>query len=1049
MKKNRPALLPFRCTVKDIRIKVFTTVFTLLLHIVFGNMAFSQTESRVSGKVVDEYGIPLIGVNVVISGTSTGTVTDLDGNFSMSVSDLNAKLKFSYIGYLIEEVALDGRTTLNMKLRTDLLQLDEVVSIGYGVQKKSNVTAAISSVKSKDVKVSMVSSPLEALQGKAAGVEITPNSYMPGSSTDIRIRGVASINGANTLYVVDGIPLESNNLSMISPNDIESIEILKDASAAAIYGHRGVGGVILVTTKRGKKDKTEVSFDMSYGFQQPYHITKMANATEYAKITNRAIENDGGTIMLFDPDTMGVGTNWIKEITQIAPIHNYNLSVSGGSEKLSVSSSLGYFKQEGIVSKTGYDKFTGRLSANYDLGDKVKFGANFYTTYDRTETINDKNSYGGIIYNALSCDPIYPAYLPIDKQAGKNEFSIYHPTYGNIGNPVAQVARNFDNGNSISVLANVYASIEPIKGLIIKTSYSFDSRTTEKDDFWPTYAIEVTDSSGVNGVWYERGGSLHHSWENTLNYNKTLGEHQLGVLLGYAVESSVWKGLNASHLNLPSNEPSMRFLFMGTDPYHAVSSWYGEEAQIGYLLRTTYNYQEKYLLMFNIRRDGNTKFPAKSKFGVFPGVSGAWVVNKESFMDNVSWVSQLKLRAGYGSMGNSKPLAAYKYTDLFSVTSKYVFGRPNTENIVSASGPVSPGNPDLVWETVKDLNIGVDAGLFDGRLMIIADWYKRMVSDMIWEKPLSDITGVFDNPYNSAAGIFSNVGSMMNTGLDVTLTYQDKIDDFNYSVGLNGSTVKNEVLSLGDDAFIIEGNVRNLGNVKRTEEGRSVGEFYGLQTLGIFQTPDEVDAYVNRSGSKIQPNAKPGDIKYMNQNQDSLINSDDFVYLGSPLPKLTYGLNINLDYKGFDLAVYFYGVYGNKILDALKSAHENGQGYYNSREGLYDRAWYGEGSSSNQPRLSVLDPNGNFSKFSDFFLSDGSYFRLKNVQLGYTFPVKFSQDAGPQDIRIYIGAQNLFTLTKYKGFDPVLSDSNPRLLGIDYGNYPSARTFMIGTRINF
>jgi TonB-linked SusC/RagA family outer membrane protein len=1049
MRTNKPVLLTFREAKPAFRFKAFSMVILLLLQIVFANLAFSQGGKTVTGNVVDEDGISLVGVNVVIAGTTIGTVTNIDGNFGLQVSDLKSKLIFSFVGYLQEEVALEGRNTLNIKLKTNQLQLDEIVSIGYGVQKKSNVTAAISSVKGKDVKISMVSSPLEALQGKAAGVDITPNSYMPGSSTDIRIRGVASINGANTLYVVDGIPLESNSLSMISPGDIESIEILKDASAAAIYGHRGVGGVILVTTKRGKKNKTEVSFDMSYGMQQPFHITEMANATEYANITNRAIENDGGKLLQFNPDTMGIGTNWINEITRIAPIHNYNLSVSGGSDKLSVSSSFGYFKQEGIVKKSGYDKFTGRLSADYDLSKKVKFGANFYTTYDRTETINDKDSYGGIIYNALSCDPIYPVYLPLEQQAGKNEFSIYHPTYGNIGNPVAQISRNFHTGNTISVLANVFASIEPVEGLIFRTSYAFDSRTTEKDDFWPSYAIEVTDSSGVNGVWYERGGSLHHSWENTMNYTKAIGKHDFGLLLGYAVERSNSKGLNASHLNLPSNEPSMRFLFMGTDPYHSVGSWYGEEAQIGYLLRATYNYSEKYLLMFNVRRDGNTKFPAKNKFGVFPGVSGAWIVNKEPFMQNIAWVSQLKLRAGYGSMGNAKPLAAYKYTDLFSVTNKYVFGRPYTENIVSASGPVSPGNPDLKWETVTDLNVGIDASLLDGKVSLSADWYNRTVIDMIWEKPLSDITGVFESPTNSAAGIFSNIGSMLNRGLDLTITYNDKIGELNYAIGVNGSTVHNEVLSLGDDAFIKEGNVRNLGNVKRTEEGRSVGEFYGLRTLGIFQNQEEVDTYVGQDGNKIQPNARPGDLKYLNLNDDSQINADDYDYLGSPLPKFNYGFNMNLDYKGFDLAVYFYGVYGNKILDALKSAHENGQGYYNSRAGLFEKAWYGEGSSDTQPRLSVIDANGNFSKFSDFFLSDGSYFRLKNLQLGYTFPVKFSKESNRQNIRVYLGAQNLFTLTGYKGFDPVLSDGNPRLLGIDYGNYPSARTFMIGTKINF
>jgi TonB-linked SusC/RagA family outer membrane protein len=1021
----------------------------LALQLFFSSTAFSQTGTLVTGKVVDENGEAMIGVNVVIATTTIGTVTDLNGNFSLQVNDLNSSLRFSYIGYLNEEISLNGKTLVNLTLTPNLQKLDEVVVIGYGVQKKSNVTAAISSVKGEDVKVAMVSSPLDALQGKAAGVEVTSNSYMPGSSTDIRIRGIASINGVNTLYVVDGIPLEANNLNMISPNDIESIEILKDASAAAIYGHRGVGGVILVTTKRGKKDKIDVVFDMAFGMQQPYNITKMANATEYAKITNRAIENDGGTNMMFDPDTMGVGTNWMNEITQNAPIQTYNLSVTGGSEKLSVSSSLGYFNQEGIIQKSGYEKFTGRLSADFKASKMVKIGANVFTTYDKTETISDKDSYGGNVYNALSCDPIYPVYLPESEQAGKNEFSIYHPTYGNIGNPVAQIARNFDAGSSISVLSNVYGSIEPIKGLIIKTSYAFESRTTEKDDFWPTYAIEVTDSSAVNGVWYERGGNLHHSWENTVNYNKELGQHQLGALLGYTVESSVSKGLNASHQNLPSNDPSMRYLFMGTDPNYAVNSWYGEEAQIGYLFRATYNYSEKYLFMFNIRRDGSTKFPTENKFGVFPGVSGAWVIHKESFMENASWISQLKLRAGYGSMGNSKPLAAYKYTDLFNVTNKYVFGRPNTEYILAASGPVSPGNPDLVWETVTDLNIGLDAGFFDNKLMLMADWYARKVTDMIWEKPLADITGVFESQTNTTAGIFSNVGSMLNTGIDLSISYQNKIGDLNYSIGAIGSTVHNEVLSIGEDAFISEGNVRNLGNVKRTEEGRSVGEFYGLQTMGIFQTQTEVDAYVDESGNKIQPNAQPGDLIYLNANGDDIINDDDYVYLGSPLPKFTYSFNINLDYKRFDLTAYFYGVSGNKILDALKSAHENGQGYYNSREGLYERAWYGEGSSNTQPRLSVNDPNGNFNKFSDFFLSDGSYFRLKNVQLGYTFPVKLSNDSPKSEIRLYVGAQNLFTITDYKGFDPVLSDSNPRLLGIDYGNYPTARTFMFGARINF
>ena len=987
---------------------------------------------KVTGRVVSSSdNEPLIGVTVKVPDSSSGSITDLDGNYTINV-DKNATIEFTMVGFKSQQQQVQGRTVINVALQDMASDLEEVVVIGYGAVKKGDLTSSISAVKGEQLEKLSTGNVMNALQGQITGVQIQ-NAGSPGSSPRVIIRGVSTINGSDPLYVVDGMPV-GTNINFLNQNDIESMQVLKDASAAAIYGTRGSNGVILVTTKKGKAGAVKFNASVNVGLQT-LNKPDMAKASEYEKVFKQRYINDGN-----EPAYKGIenitdaqGTDWWDEcMNTVALQQSYDFGFSGGNDKLIYSANIGYYRQDSQYKVGEWQKLSARFSMEYNFNKVVKAGIDFTPRY---ENWNDTPS---LIGDLMSMDPTTPVMRP-ESEWTSNPYSNYARSNNNqTWNPVANMYRIDSGADEYGLLATPFVSITPIKGLTIRSQFGMNARFRITDKFNPDFYIDNLEQNTNNNAERRMENWVDWNWTNTITYMTTIAkDHNINVMGGYTMErfQDYWASAYAE--DIPSNTEDLRFPSAGTNNMKA----YGTNSYsslISYLARVMYNYKERYYLTASVRVDGSSKFSKDNQYATFPAVSGAWRVTAEPFMENQKFFDDLKIRAGWGKVGNQN-IDNSAYVSSIG-TADYVFG-PNADR-VTGTMLSALGNTALKWETVEDWNVGVDMTLLDSRLKITADYFQKKSHDMLMNADNLLILGYWN--WNSQ--MWQNIGSISSRGWELSVNWNDHVGDFQYGVGLNLSQIKNKAEKfLGEPIYT---GSYNGDYIARNEEGHELSLFYGYKTDGLFQNQTEVTSYTNQYGELLQPNAQPGDVRFVDLNHDGVINDQDKTYIGNPWPKLMMGLNLNASWKGFDLVAQFYGTFGNDVFNTNwgRYSGDSGQNVY---AGAYDAAWHGEGTSNRIPRLSVNDSNMNYTRISDFYVEDGSYLRCKLLQIGYTLPKKWFADK--LSARLSFSVQNLFTITNYSGADPEAASMGNGITetGIDWNGYPNPRTFLFGLNLNF
>ena len=976
---------------------------------------------------------PMIGLTALIKGTTNGTVTDLDGNYTLNNVPKDAIVVFSMIGYKTQEIKVNGRTTINVVMQDDTQALDEVVVIGYGAVKKGDLTSSIAAIKGDELKTLSSGNAMNSLQGKINGVQIS-SAGGPGTVPRVIIRGVSTVNGSNPLYVVDGMPV-GDNINFLDQNDIESMQVLKDASASAIYGTRGSNGVVLITTKKGTKGATKFTFTASAGFQT-LEKPDMAKASEYEYVLKSRYINDGNVPMYvgYNGITDAEGTDWWDEtMRKTALIHNYNLSFSGGTDKLLYSASIGYFGQDSQYKIGNWQKFTARFSMEYTFNNIVKAGIDFTPKYENWKDTPD------LIGSIMAMDPTTPVMRP-ESEWTDNEYDNYSRSHNSqVWNPVANMARMAKNTDEYGLLATPFINIEPIKGLIFRSQLGLNARFRLYDEFTPTFDIDNLERAETSVAKREMKNWIDWNWTNTLTWIKSFNQkHNLNIMAGYTMERFQHYWLTGSRDGIPTNDELLQYVSAGTKNQQA-SGTNSYSSLISYLGRVMYNYNDRYYLTASVRVDGSSKFVKGNKYATFPAVSGAWRVTGEEFMKDQHIFDNLKIRAGWGRVGNqSIDDSAYAST---VGTTDYVFGQEGNREIGTSVTAI--GNTKVQWETVEDFGIGVDMGFLNNRLTVTADWFQKKSHDMLMKRDNLLILG-----YPMWNGqMWENIGNMKATGWELSIGWEDRQGDFTYGVGLNLSSVKNKAEKLMGQPLYTGGF--NGDYIIRNEEGGEISRFYGYVVDGIFQNQTEVNAHTDEHGKIIQPNAVPGDFRFRDLNHDGELDDKDKTYIGSAFPDLMVGLNAHLSYKNIDFLANFYGTFGNDIFNTTLGRY-SGAGGENVYAGTYNKVWHGEGTSNFLPRLSVNDSNMNYKRPSSFFVEDGSYMRCKLLQIGYTLPKNWTKGFS---LRLSFSAQNPFTITKYSGMDPETASlgtkGNVTESGIDWAGYPNPRTYLFGLNLNF
>ncbi|MDF2550877.1 MAG: SusC/RagA family TonB-linked outer membrane protein [Chryseobacterium sp.] len=940
---------------------------------------------------------------------------------------------------------------------TDTIQkeqkIEEVIMIGYGTQKKSNVTGAISSLKASDIEDIPAGRPEQVLQGRAAGVTVISNSGQPGSNATVRVRGVTSFGAGsnNPLWVVDGIVVD--NISWLNQSDIESMEILKDGASAAIYGVSAAKGVILVTTKKGAKGRLNLSYNGFYGFGNAAKKLDLLDATQYATIINEGFTNDGKPARFSNPAQFGKGTDWQDLIFNTAERTSHEFSVSGGSDKSTFYTSFGYYSQDGIVMRdiSNYRRINARINSNHKVLDWLTVGQTFSYTNNKTKGINANGEFGGPLSSAINLDPTTPAVVTdwsmVDPNLYTNPFIVRDPNgnpYGispyvnqEMSNPLAfRYTQQGKDNWSDDFVANAFADVKFLNHFNFKSSINGKLSYWGNQGFTPKFYLSPTYSNlGFNSLSRNTNRKLEWSWENTATYQNKWGRHSLNVLIGQGVyEYNIGYGQTVTHTNLPvENWEDASFNFdlsrenINADAYDGIQTH-----KASYFGRITYDYDNKYLFTGTMRRDGSSRFGGNKHWGNFPAASLGWNISNEEFWPENKIINTVKLRGGYGVLGNDE-FANFMFASYMVSGSNYTNGN-NT--IITGYAPATLENPDLHWEETSQLNIAADIK-FLTNFNLTVDYYKKKSTDILRQVSIPGYVGVSTNPW-------ANVGDMNNTGVEVSLGYNKKWSDFGVSVNGNFAYLKNEVIKLENGRKFIDGpGFQSMGPVSRAALGMPYGSFYGFEYDGIFQNQSEIDNYRNSNGSLIIPGAKPGDFKWKDINGDGQITDDDRTYLGNSLPKYTFGLTFNLNYKNVDLMIFAQGQAGNKIFQGLRRLDMLDANYQTA---ILDR-WTGEGTSNDTPRISRDDPNKNYSRMSNYYLQNGDYLRVKLVQLGYSLPKQISESLGASKVRFYITAENLFTLTKYTGYDPEIAAGDD--FGIDRAYYPQARSFLFGANIQF
>ncbi|MFS4457334.1 SusC/RagA family TonB-linked outer membrane protein [Maribacter sp. 2304DJ31-5] len=994
----------------------------------------------ISGTVYDQsLNEPLPGVNVILKNTTNGTTTDFDGNFTLDNVSEGDVLVFSYISFQTQEVTISNQDAITIYLQEDVSTLDEVVVVGYGTQSKKEITGAVAVVGSETIEELNPTRIEQALQGQVAGVNITAESGSPGSGSNIRIRGI-STNGENRpLILVDGIRIE--DLSVLNPGDIESMNVLKDATAG-IYGVQAANGVILITTKTGRKNsELKFSYDFFGGFQQTSRTIPVLNATEYAVIVNEAFAANGDPNPFPDISQLGIGTNWQDEVFQNAPILNHNLTITGGTEKSTFSLSTGLLTQDGVVggSKANFKRYSTRLNINTDLTEKLKLTANFAYTGTQRRTLVE-NTIGSVLYSALNIAPTQPV---------RDSNGNLTPTNGRFGtevvNPIGLVESTFNRGQVDRISGKLGLNYEILEGLSITSNFQFNYAEAQGRNF------ALVGDPNLNGSVFDPGGEAgdfafltenkdlfrDYIWDTYLNYERFFGEdHKLNLTLGtsYSSEAGEFFGGNRGNLIAPTDFPNADLSNAVTIQNGLVDSGLSgkfDTRLYSVFARAQYNYKERYLVSGVIRRDGSSNFGPDNRFGYFPSGSIGWVATEEDFLSNTGQLDFLKIRASYGIIGNDQ-IRANAFRSVLDGEGTYVFN--NQLFFGRASGVLS--NPEIKWEEQKTLDIGFDARLFNSTIDITADYFTRTTDGLLLQPQVSGILGV-NAP--GALAPFVNGGKVRNSGFEFAIGYDyNPSEDFSFGINYNVTFLDNEVLEVNNEAGFIQGGAFGVGQdpPSRMEAGKPIGYFFGLETNGVFQNQTEIDAHAT------QTNTAPGDLRFVDQNGDGQIDSDDRVDIGSPIADATMGLNLSINYKNFDFGAYTFASIGNEIV----RNYQRNQPLVNQSVFALNR-WTGEGSTNEYPRVTTGATSNTL--FSDFYVEDGSFVRIQNAQLGYTFSRKAMERFGADKLRVYVSANNIYTFTKYNGYDPSASGGAPIGAGIDQGFYPVPRTYLLGVNFKF
>ena len=987
-----------------------------------------QQAKTVTGTVTDVSGEPIIGANIRIKGTTTGTITDIDGNFSIE-AEPQSVIEVSYIGYLTQETVINNQKSIRFLLKEDTKTLDEVVVIGYGVQKKADLTGSVANINTEKLNTQSNANIGQALQGKIAGVDIVSQGGAPGSGTRIMVRGIGTLNNASPLYIVDGMYM--NSIDHINPNDIASIDVLKDASSAAIYGSRAANGVIIVTTKEGSNTEGKPIIDLSVnlGISTASKFLDMLDAKGWAEVTTIARQAIGKPALDMATDLANKPDNdWQDIMFRPALMQNYNLSVKGGGKYSTYYTGLGYFNQDGIVKGTNYQRYNIQSKNDYKRG-IFSAGTNLIISFSHDKPLHQELR-GGMIGTILQSVPTLEKYD--DTREGG-----YGGTYGdvvNIPHPLAIIDDNImDRYNeNVKIFANLYAQIELFKGLKYKLNLTPDFSFERYKNYLNKYDFGLATNS-ITQLTERHRRRRNILVENLLTFDRTFGEHKISALAGYTYQDSRFRHIQAYGEGLPQGLEEIDAAT--TNRSNEGNSWRSVLTSI--LGRVFYSYQNKYLFTATIRRDGSSKFGKNNRYGYFPSFSLGWNVAEEKFMENVHWLDQLKLRGGYGVLGNQE-IDNYQYSSTITTGINYPDGNGG---LLQGAFPKNFANPDIKWEETAMTNVGIDFMAFNNRLSLTADYYVKNTKDILLTVPIPISSGGANDPIR-------NAGKIRNNGFEFNLGWMDQPNpDISYGINLIGSFNKNKVIAMGSESGSIKGGSTNQNiTTSETKAGYPIGGYWLISTAGYFNSQEEVDAYA-KDGKKIQPAAEPGDIKFVDANNDGVINDDDRVFQGSPFPDFTFALNGNMRYKNFDLSIGLQGVLGNKIYNATRQTLEDVTKGSNFLASCLDY-WTPENKNASHPRLTWDDPNRNTRVESDRYLENGSYLRLRSVQLGYTFPQTWFKGA-IQHARVYINAENLFTITSYSGYSPDVNADNANYRGFDNFIYPTNRTFMLGLNVTF
>jgi len=982
-------------------------------------------QTTVTGVVTDaEINESLPGVSVVVKGTVTGTSTNMDGQYSILVEDSQV-LVFSIIGYKTLEIAVNGQKQIDVQLTASITDLDEVIVVGYGTQKKSDVTGSVVSLSSEDMQETHQQNIANILQGRAAGVTVTTKSGAPGRADEVAIRGISSINGSPPLWVVDGVPTTGG----VNPQDIASMEILKDASATAIYGTKGANGVILITTKKGTEGKMRINYETRFSWGQLYKKLDLASAKQWAKLRGEAYSNAGLPVPPALEEPYGAGTDWQDAVTRTAASMNQYLSVSGGSEKITWFMSANYNDREGIIYKSDAQNLDLRLNTSARMFKWLKVGENFSFSGGTTHLVNEDDEWNAIMIEAIAIDPL----TKVKKEDGSWDGS----KWNTVNNPVAHLDRTKNEIKDYSLGGDIFADFYFLKDFTFTTRLGYFRTSSNVYDWEPTYFVKTGEENSQTSVSRDYYEGQDWVFTNFLTWGHQYGKHSIKVMAGMESERNYGEWFGTSATDLISEDEHLIFIDNATG--NQMASSYGLASDVRYVSyfgRLNYNFAERYFLTANFRRQGSSMFGPDYRWGNFPSASVGWRIDKENFMDGVEIINLLKFRVGYGISGNDLALQPYSYYATSVSGQRYVFGNKIVDGVAFPRIP----NSELHWEEKTSLNIGVDLAMWEDRFSFSADYFIDKTGEMLYDPDLPGHVGTQEMP-------FTNVASMQNTGFEFIVGYRNLYKEFKYDFKLNFSYIKNEVLDLGSASYIPAVPFMQLGFISYTAVGHPMASFNGYLTDGLFQNQGELDSHVKPDGSPIQPNAAPGDIRYKADENGDLITD----IIGSPFPDFTAGLNLYFEYKGFSLIAFFYGVYGNEIFNATRFYNFNSSVRYNVDASLMDR-WLMDGDTDdpNLARLNLNDANNGLR--SDRFVEDGSYFRLKTLQLEYSLPGKLFRKVDLSSLKFFVGGENVFTLTNYTGFDPEIGigyDNNPLDRGIDRARYPSPRTFYAGLTLSF